>query len=219
MKKKSIKQGDMKIASEEDLLTLDANTGKKTYRYFTPEDYRLFEEQTIHIREVAQRAIDETRWDTGEPETAFEILSHVNCILRARLGNYRQLVKVLRRRAYVTLYNIYDAQMEQLWRQLTPTLTEFVTLKEKILKSLMDLADPCPASVLEDIVGGTQLTQRRKRLARRLRGPQKTGHREGDGEHTPCAQNHQGDRNDGGCFVSHTGASQRGRGGYYLPLY
>ena len=26
----------MIIASEEDLLTLDASTGKKTYRYFTP---------------------------------------------------------------------------------------------------------------------------------------------------------------------------------------
>ena len=37
--------------------------------------------------------------------------------------------------------------------------------------------------------GETQPTQRGKRHARRLRGPQKTGRREGDGEHTPCAQN------------------------------
>ena len=44
----------MKIASEEDLLTLDASTGKKTYRHFTPEDYRLFETETILMRDDAQ---------------------------------------------------------------------------------------------------------------------------------------------------------------------
>ncbi len=58
MQKKSITQGDMKIASEEDLLTIDASTGKKTYRHFTPDDYRLFETETILMREEAQRAID-----------------------------------------------------------------------------------------------------------------------------------------------------------------
>lgn len=144
--------GDVKIASEEDLLTLDVSTGEKFYLPFTPEDFRRFETETIHVREVAQRAIDETRWDTGEPGTNFGILSHTNCILRTRLVNYRNQVKDFRTRAYVTLYNIYDAQMEQLWHQLSPTLTELLTFGEKTLKSLTDLAESCPASVFKKIV-------------------------------------------------------------------
>ena len=144
--------GDVKIASEEDLLTLDVSTGEKFYLPFTPEDFRRFETETIHVREVAQRAIDETRWDTGEPGTNFGILSHTNCILRTRLVNYRNQVKDFRTRAYVTLYNIYDAQMEQLWHQLSPTLTELLTFGEKTLKSLTDLVESCPASVFKKIV-------------------------------------------------------------------
>ena len=145
--------GDMKIASEEDLLTLDANTGEKFYRPFIPEDFQRFEAETIHVREVAQRAIDETQWDTGEPGAFFKVLHHTNCILRTRLVHYRNQVKDFRARAYVTLYNIYDAQVEQTWHQLSPTLTEFVTLEEKIQKNLMALAESCPVSALEDIVG------------------------------------------------------------------
>ena len=152
MKKKMTTTGDVKIALEEDLLTLDANTGEKFYRPFTPEDFRRFETETIHVREVAQRAIDETQWDTGEPGTFFKVLHHTNCILRMRLVNYRNQVKDFRTRAYVTLYNIYDAQMEQLWHQLSPTLTELLTFGEKILKSLTDLVESCPASVFEKIV-------------------------------------------------------------------
>ena len=57
MQKKSITQGDMKIASEEDLLTIDASTGEKFYRYFTPEDYRLFETETFLMREEASRRL------------------------------------------------------------------------------------------------------------------------------------------------------------------
>lgn len=152
MKKNMTTTGDVKIASEEDLLTLDVSTGEKFYLPFTPEDFRRFETETIHVREVAQRAIDETRWDTGEPGTNFGILSHTNCILRTRLVNYRNQVKDFRIRAYVTLYNIYDAQMEQLWHQLSPTLTELLTFGEKTLKSLTDLAESCPASVFKKIV-------------------------------------------------------------------
>ena len=152
MKKKMTTTGDVKIALEEDLLTLDANTGEKFYRPFTPEDFRRFETETIHVREVAQRAIDETQWDTGEPGTFFKVLHHTNCILRMRLVNYRNQVKDFRTRAYVTLYNIYDAQMEQLWHQLSPTLTELLTFGEKILKSLTDLVESCPASVFKKIV-------------------------------------------------------------------
>ena len=152
MKKNMTTTGDVKIASEEDLLTLDVSTGEKFYLPFTPEDFRRFETETIHVREVAQGAIDETRWDTGEPGTNFGILSHTNCILRTRLVNYRNQVKVFRTRAYVTLYNIYDAQMEQLWHQLSPTLTELLTFGEKTLKSLTDLAESCPASVFKKIV-------------------------------------------------------------------
>ena len=152
MKKNMTTTGDVKIASEEDLLTLDVSTGEKFYLPFTPEDFRRFETETIHVREVAQRAIDETRWDTGEPGTNFGILSHTNCILRTRLVNYRNQVKDFRTRAYVTLYNIYDAQMEQLWHQLSPTLTELLTFGEKILKSLTDLVESCPASVFKKIV-------------------------------------------------------------------
>ena len=143
----------MKIASEEDLLTLDASTGKKTYRHFTPEDYRLFETETLLMREEAQRTIDEINCHIGNRRIAFKCVFHVAQILSASLDEYRQLVKDLRGRAYVTLYNIYDAQMEQTWHQLSPTLTEFVTLEEKIQKSLMDLAAPCSVSALEDIVG------------------------------------------------------------------
>ena len=152
MKKNMTTTGDVKIASEEDLLTLDVSTGEKFYLPFTPEDFRRFETETIHVREVAQRAIDETRWDTGEPGTNFGILSHTNCILRTRLVNYRNQVKDFRTRAYVTLYNIYDAQMVQLWHQLSPTLTELLTFGEKTLKSLTDLAESCPASVFKKIV-------------------------------------------------------------------
>ena len=152
MKKKMTTTGDMKIASEEDLLTLDASTGEKFYSPFTPEDYQRFETETIHVREVAQWAIDETQWDTGEPGTTFGILSHTNCILRTRLVNYRNQVKDFRTRAYVTLYNIYDAQMEQLWHQLSPTLTELLAFGEKTLKSLTDLVESCPASVFKKIV-------------------------------------------------------------------
>ena len=152
MKNKMTATGEMKIASEEDLLTLDASTSENIYRPFTPEDFRDFETETIHVREVAQRAIDETRWDTGEPGTNFGILSHTNCILRTRLVNYRNQVKDFRARAYVTLYNIYDAQMEQLWHQLSPALTELLTFGEKTLKSLTDLAESCPASVFMKIV-------------------------------------------------------------------
>ena len=144
--------GEMKIASEEDLLTLDASTSENIYRPFTPEDFRDFETETIHVREVAQRAIDETRWDIGEPGTVFKVLHHTNCILRARLANYRNLLKKLRARAYVTLYNIYDAQVEQLWHQLSPTLTEFVALGKKTQTNLMEQAESCPASVFMKIV-------------------------------------------------------------------
>ena len=144
--------GDMKIALEEDLLTLDASTGEKLYRPFAPEDFRRFEAETIHVREVAQRAIDETQWDTGEPGAFFKVLHHTNCILRTRLLHYRNQVKDFRARAYVTLYDIYDAQMEQLWHQLSPTLTELLTFGEKTLKSLTDLAESCPASVFKKIV-------------------------------------------------------------------
>ena len=152
MKKKMTTTGDMKIASEEDLLTLDASTSENIYRPFTPEDFRDFETETIHVREVAQRAIDETQWDTGEPGTVFKVLHHTNCILRARLANYRNLLKKLRARAYVTLYNIYDAQMEQMWHQLVPTLTEFVALGKKTQTNLMEQAESCPASVFMKIV-------------------------------------------------------------------
>ena len=152
MKKKMTTTGDMKIASEEDLLTLDANTGEKFYRPFAPEDFRRFEAETIHVREVAQRAIAETQWDTGEPGAFFKVLHHTNCILRTRLLHYRNQVKDFRARAYVTLYNIYDAQMEQLWHQLSPTLTELLAFGEKTLKSLTDLAESCPASVFKKIV-------------------------------------------------------------------
>ena len=152
MKKIMTTTGDMKIALEEDLLTLDASTGEKLYRPFTPEDFQRFEAETIHVREVAQRAIDETRWDTGEPGAFFKVLHHTNCILRTRLVHYRNQVKDFRARAYVTLYDIYDAQMEQLWHQLSPTLTELLTFGEKTLKSLTDLAESCPASVFKKIV-------------------------------------------------------------------
>ena len=152
MKKNMTTTGDVKIASEEDLLTLDVSTGEKFYLPFTPEDFRRFETETIHVREVARRAIDETRWDTGEPGAFFKVLHHTNCILRTRLVHYRNQVKDFRTRAYVTLYNIYDAQMEQLWHQLSPTLTELLAFGEKTLKSLTDLAESCPASVFKKIV-------------------------------------------------------------------
>ena len=152
MKKIMTTTGDMKIALEEDLLTLDASTGEKLYRPFTPEDFQRFEAETIHVREVAQRAIDETQWDTGEPGAFFKVLHHTNCILRTRLVHYRNQVKDFRARAYVTLYNIYDAQMEQLWHQLSPTLTELLAFGEKTLKSLTDLVESCPASVFKKIV-------------------------------------------------------------------
>ena len=153
MKKKMTTTGDMKIASEEDLLTLDANTSKKFYSPFTPEDYQHFETETINMREEAQRIIDEINCHIDDRQLAFMCVFHVAPVFSASMDRYRQLVKNLRDRAYVTLYNIYDEQMEQTWHQLSPTLTEFVTLEEKIQKSLMDLAEYSPVSVFENIVG------------------------------------------------------------------
>ena len=37
---------DKRIASEEDLLTIDASTGEKTYRYITREDVNHLEAET-----------------------------------------------------------------------------------------------------------------------------------------------------------------------------
>ena len=42
--------------------------------------------------------------------------------------------------------------MEQLWHQLSPTLTELLAFGEKTLKSLTDLVESCPASVFKKIV-------------------------------------------------------------------
>ena len=145
--------GDMKIASEEDLLTLDANIGEKIYHPFTPEDYRLFKTETIHMREEAQWVIDEINRHISNRRTALKYVFHVAQILSASLDEYRQLVKDLRHKAYVTLYNIYDARLEQMWQsQLKSTLGKIVALGEKIQTNLMDFTESCPASVFEKIV-------------------------------------------------------------------
>ena len=66
---------------------------------------------------------------------------------------YRQLVKDLRSKAYVTIYYIYDKKVEQMWQdQLKPTLGEIVALGEKIQTNLMDFTESCPASVFKKIV-------------------------------------------------------------------
>ena len=153
MKKKMTTTGDMKIASEEDLLTLDANTGEKLYRAFTPEDFRRFETATINMREEAQWVIDEINRHIGNRRTALKYVFHVAQILSTSLDTYRQLVKDLRSKAYVTIYYIYDKKVEQMWQdQLKPTLGEIVALGEKIQTNLMDFTESCPASVFEKIV-------------------------------------------------------------------
>ena len=153
MKKIMTTTGDMKIALEEDLLTLDASIGEKIYHPFTPEDYRLFKTETIHMREEAQWVIDEINRHISNRRTALKYVFHVAQILSASLDEYRQLVKDLRHKAYVTLYNIYDARLEQMWQsQLKPTLGEIVALGEKIQTNLMDFTESCPASVFEKIV-------------------------------------------------------------------
>lgn len=145
--------GDMKIALEEDLLTLDASIGEKIYHPFTPEDYRLFKTETIHMREEAQWVIDEINRHISNRRTALKYVFHVAQILCASLDEYRQLVKDLRHKAYVTLYNIYDARLEQMWQsQLKSTLGKIVALGEKIQTNLMDFTESCPASVFEKIV-------------------------------------------------------------------
>ena len=153
MKKKMTTTGDMKIALEEDLLTLDASIGEKIYHPFTPEDYRLFKTETIHMREEAQWVIDEINRHISNRRTALKYVFHVAQILSASLDEYRQLVKDLRHKAYVTLYNIYDARLEQMWQsQLKSTLGKIVALGEKIQTNLMDFTESCPASVFEKIV-------------------------------------------------------------------
>ena len=145
--------GDVKIALEEDLLTLDASTGEKYYRPFTPEDFRRFETETIHVREEAQWIIDEINRHIGNRRTALKYVFHVAQILSTSLDTYRQLVKDLRSKAYVTIYYIYDKKVEQMWQdQLKPTLGEIVALGEKIQTNLMDFTESCPASVFEKIV-------------------------------------------------------------------
>ena len=145
--------GDVKIALEEDLLTLDASTGEKFYRPFTPEDFRRFETETIHVREEAQWIIDEINRHIGNRRTAIKYVFHVAQILSTSLDTYRQLVKDLRSKAYVTIYYIYDKKVEQMWQdQLKPTLGEIVALGEKIQTNLMDFTESCPASVFEKIV-------------------------------------------------------------------
>ena len=153
MKKIMTTTGDMKIALEEDLLTLDASIGEKIYHPFTPEDYRLFKTETIHMREEAQWVIDEINRHISNRRTALKYVFHVAQILSASLDEYRQLVKDLRHKAYVTLYNIYDARLEQMWQsQLKSTLGKIVALGEKIQTNLMDFTESCPASVFEKIV-------------------------------------------------------------------
>lgn len=153
MKKKMTTTGDVKIALEEDLLTLDASTGEKFYRPFTPEDFRRFETETIHVREEAQWVIDEINRHISNRRTALKYVFHVAQILSTSLDEYRQLVKDLRHKAYVTLYNIYDARLEQMWQsQLKSTLGKIVALGEKIQTNLMDFTGSCPASVFEKIV-------------------------------------------------------------------
>ena len=153
MKKKMTTTGDVKIALEEDLLTLDASIGEKIYHPFTPEDYRLFKTETIHMREEAQWVIDEINRHISNRRTALKYVFHVAQILSASLDEYRQLVKDLRHKAYVTLYNIYDARLEQMWQsQLKSTLGKIVALGEKIQINLMDFTESCPASVFEKIV-------------------------------------------------------------------
>ena len=145
--------GDVKIALEEDLLTLDTSTGEKFYRPFTPEDFRRFETETIHVREEAQWIIDEINRHIGNRRTALKYVFHVAQILSTSLDTYRQLVKDLRSKAYVTIYYIYDKKVEQMWQdQLKPTLGEIVALGEKIQTNLMDFTESCPASVFEKIV-------------------------------------------------------------------
>ena len=145
--------GDVKIASEEDLLTLGASIGEKIYHPFTPEDYRLFKTETIHMREEAQWVIDEINRHIGNRRTAIKYVFHVAQILSTSLDTYRQLVKDLRSKAYVTIYYIYDKKVEQMWQdQLKPTLGEIVALGEKIQTNLMDFTESCPASVFEKIV-------------------------------------------------------------------
>lgn len=153
MKKKMTTTGDVKIALEEDLLTLDASTGEKYYRPFTPEDFRRFETETIHVREEAQWIIDEINRHIGNRRTVLKYVFHVAQILSTSLDTYRQLVKYLRSKAYVTIYYIYDKKVEQMWQdQLKPTLGEIVALGEKIQTNLMDFTESCPASVFEKIV-------------------------------------------------------------------
>lgn len=153
MKKKMTTTGDVKIALEEDLLTLDASIGEKIYHPFTPEDYRLFKTETIHMREEAQWVIDEINRHISNRRTALKYVFHVAQTLSASLDEYRQLVKDLRHKAYVTLYNIYDARLEQMWQsQLKSTLGKIVALGEKIQTNLMDFTESCPASVFEKIV-------------------------------------------------------------------
>jgi len=153
MKKKMTTTGDVKIALEEDLLTLDASTGEKFYRPFTPEDFRRFETETIHVREEAQWIIDEINRHIGNRRTALKYVFHVAQILSTSLDTYRQLVKDLRSKAYVTIYYIYDKKVEQMWQdQLKPTLGEIVALGEKIQTNLMDFTESCPASVFKKIV-------------------------------------------------------------------
>lgn len=134
MKQSTINAGDNKtIASEEDLLTLDASTGEKTYHPITPEDLRHFETETIHMRAVAQRVIDEAGWDMDHRRTAFLYLFPVYRILCTTLDEYCQMVKDLRSRAYVTLYDIYDTRVEQMWReQLAPIFTEYEALGRRV---------------------------------------------------------------------------------------
>ena len=145
--------GDMKIALEEDLLTLDASTGKKNYRAFTSEDYQRLETATIHMREEAQWIIDEINRHIGNRRTALKYVFHIAQILSTSLDTYCQLVKDLRSKAYVTIYYIYDKKVEQMWQdQLKPTLGEIVALGEKLQTNLMNLTESCPASVFERIV-------------------------------------------------------------------
>lgn len=124
---------DKRIASEEDLLTIDASTGEKTYRYITREDVNHLEAETIHMREVAQKAIDEINWEIGHRRSPLQYLFPVYRILCANLDVYRQLARELRSRAYVTLYDIYDTRVEQMWReQLAPIFTEYEALGRRV---------------------------------------------------------------------------------------
>ena len=174
-RKKIYYTGLWKSPSEEDLLsTWREHWKEKTYRYFTPEDFRLFwDGDHPHARGGAK---DYRRNQLPHRRPTVSLLCVYLHVARysASLNEYRQLVKDLAAGAYVTpLQHLRRADGANVAPTGAPRL-RVLTGGEETRKVSADPKPPPVCLALGDIVGRHSSTQRETSVCW-LGGPQKNG--------------------------------------------